>query len=246
MKHFLKIIIIIIIFYGGHMSAENLPQTRGIHKQSLALSNGQTLHYTLYIPKSYPSQKEVPFIMALHYGGTVTPWYGEGYLSILVKPALRRLNAIIAAPDCPTPNGWDNPTAEAAVIALMNHIKQHYKIDETKTLLTGFSMGGIGTWYMAARHPQLFSAFIPVSAVAGPGIIEKIKDIPIYVIHSKADEVFPVKQVEKMVQTLKTRGVSVQLKTLRGISHYQTQAFSGALRKTIPWIKEIWGETENK
>lgn len=226
------------------MSAENLPQTRGIHKQSLALANGQTLHYTLYIPKAYSTQNQVPFIMALHYGGTVTPWYGEGYLSILVKPALRRLNAIIAAPDCPAPNGWDNPTAETALIALMTHIKQHYKIEKTKTLLTGFSMGGIGTWYMAARHPQLFSAFIPVSAAAGPGIIEKIKDIPIYVIHSKADEIFPVKQVEKMVQTLKDRGVSVQLKTLRGISHYQTQAFSGALRKTIPWIKEIWGENK--
>ena len=176
---------------------------------------------------------------------TRTPWYGEGYLSILVKPALRHLDAVIAAPDCPTPNGWDNPTAETAVIALMNHIKRHYKIDGTKTLLTGFSMGGIGTWYMAARHPQLFSAFIPVSAVAGPGIIEKVAEIPIYVIHSKADEVFPVKQVETMVQTLKDRGVSIQFKILRGISHYQTQAFSGALRKTIPWIKETWGETEN-
>jgi predicted peptidase len=238
----LKIIGILLILNGGYMWAEEFPEKKGIYEKTFTLANGTTMRYTLYIPKSVSSQQEVPLIMALHYGGKVTPWYGKGYLTILVKPALWKLGAIIVAPDCPG-RGWDNPTAEFAVIALMNHIKQHYTINDKQVLLTGFSMGAIGTWYIAARHPDLFSAAIPVSGMAEQSTIEMFPDLPVYVIHSKADEIFPIKDVEKMVQTLESKGVPVKLVVIKRISHYHTEDFTGPLRKAIPWVKQLW---ENK
>jgi predicted peptidase len=238
-KVYLKMIGIMLILYGGFMWAEDFPGTMGIYEKTFTLANGTLMRYTLCIPKSFSSQKEVPLIMALHFGGTVTPWYGKGYLTILVKPALGKLGAIIAAPDCPG-RGWDNPTAESAVIALMNHIKQHYKINSKQVLLTGFSMGGIGTWYTAARHPELFSAAIPVSGMAEQETIDLFRDIPVYVIHSNADEIFPINPVEEMVQKLKSRGVPVTLEIVKGISHYHTADFVRPLQKTIPWIKQTW------
>lgn len=239
LKICLKIVGILLILNGGHMWTENFPGTTGIYEKTLTLENGNTLRYTLYIPESFSSKKEVPLIMALHYGGEVTPWYGKGYLTILVKPALRKLGAIIVAPDCPA-RGWDNPTSESAVITLMNHIKQHYKINDKQVLLTGFSMGAIGTWYIAARHPDLFSAAIPVSGMVEQETIDMFRDLPVYVIHSKADEILPIKKVEKMVEQLESKGVPVTFVVVQRISHYHTGDFAIPLEKAIPWIKLVW------
>lgn len=222
------------------MSEVNLPEKQGIYQKSLKLESGDLVRYTLSLPESFSPREEVPLIIALHYGGDVTPWYGKGYLTILVEPALWELDAVIAAPDCPSPAGWDNPMSESAVLALINHLKHHYSIDDKKVALTGFSLGGIGTWYLAARHPDLFSAAIPVSAMPKADTVEAVRDIPIYVIHSTGDEIFPVKRVEEVVERLKIKGRRVQMKTIEGISHYRTPSFVNALRETIPWIKQTW------
>ncbi len=240
MKIFIFYFLFPIFFYGGPMPEVNLPGKQGVYQKSLTLESGDLVRYTLSIPESFSSREKVPLIVALHYGGDVTPWYGKGYLTMLVEPALWKLGAVIAAPDCPSPAGWDNPRSESAVLALINHLKRHHTIDGKRVVLTGFSLGGIGTWYLAAQYPGLFSAAIPVSAMPKPDAAEIIGDIPVYVIHSTGDEVFPVKRVEGVVEKLKAKGLPVRMKTLEGISHYRTASFVDALRETIPWIKKIW------
>lgn len=227
------------------MNAANLPGTPGIYEQSLKLENGKELRYTLFIPSPFDEKQEKPLILGLHYGGTVTPWYGKGYLIILALPGLKELDGIILAPDCPTPNGWDNPKAESALLELVNTIKQNYNIDHKKILVTGFSLGGIGTWYMAARHPEIFSAAIPISAEIKPEIGKTIR-IPVYAIHSSGDEIFPVKEVEESMQKLKARGMPVQLKIITGLSHYRTDSFVAPLHDAIPWIKQVWSNNVKK
>jgi predicted peptidase len=220
-------------------SAAEIPKKPGVYEESFTLRSGTLLRYTLSIPRGFSPGQPLPLVIALHYGGNVSPWYSKGYLNILVEPALRKLDAIIAAPDCPG-KGWNNPTSEAAVLELLNHIKAHYPIDDQRLLITGFSMGGIGTWHLVARHPQLFSAAIPMSGTVGLETVKRIQDTPVYVIHSKQDEIFPVKKVEEMVQILKNRGVPVQLQLVAGISHYNTGGFAEPLRKAVQWIKEVW------
>ena len=210
-----------------------------IYEKTLTLKNTTTLRYTLSIPGSYSGEQPVPLVTALHYGGTVTPWYGKGYLTILVEPALRELGAVIAAPDCPG-NGWDNLSSESAILSMVDHIKQHYNINSEQVLITGFSMGAIGAWYMAARYPHIFSAAIPISGIANRETLEIIKDIPIYAIHSKQDEIFSIKPVQEMVREVKKKGVPVHLEVVEGISHYNTGLFAGPLRAAVPWIKKIW------
>jgi predicted peptidase len=66
-------------------------------------------------------------------------------LTSLVEPALRELRAIIVAPDC---NGsdWTQSNSEQDVLELLDHVEAAYNIDPNKTLITGYSMGDIGTW----------------------------------------------------------------------------------------------------
>ncbi|OGF59344.1 MAG: hypothetical protein A2Y62_13755 [Candidatus Fischerbacteria bacterium RBG_13_37_8] len=219
--------------------ASDFPTKKGIHKMTLTLENENMMRYAIYIPKSYSPERAVPLIIALHYGGRVTPYYGKAFLEILIEPALKDLSAIIVAPDCPA-GRWDNPKSESAVIQLLDNIKNHYAIDDKKVVLTGFSMGGIGTWYIAARHPELFSAAIPISATASTEDISMIKDIPLYVIHSKDDEVIPYKPVQAIVEQLKSREYPVEIIILNDITHYETYRFVGPLKKAIPWLKKIW------
>lgn len=211
---------------------------KNIREEVLTLKNGGKLRYTLSLPASC-AQQPVPLVIALHYGGYVTPYYGKGVLVFLVEPALRELSPIVAAPDCPG-QGWDNPTSETAIMELVSYLKENYLIDSKRVVVTGFSMGGIGTWYMAARHPEAFSAAIPIAGGSDAQTIKLIGDIPIYVIHSRADTVLPIAQTEKIVAALREQGKKIEFVALQGIDHYDTSAFTPALKGAVPWLKKTW------
>ena len=233
----------IIVFIGlilsdGYASMNSFPTKPGIHEQMITLEN-EEIRYTISIPKAVSSSKDIPLVIALHYGGTVTPFYGGGYLRLLVEPALKDLNAIIVAPDCPG-RGWIDPNSEKAVLALLSAIKENYRIDTTRVLITGYSMGAIGTWCLAARHPQLFSAVVSISGIPNPKMIEKPMNTPVYVIQSRDDELFPMKSVNDFIGNIKSRPSSIKLVIVEGLSHYQTSGFIEPLREAIPWIRQIW------
>lgn len=226
----------------GPAKAESA-KTPGIHKLVFTMKDGTRVRYTLALPKTTGSGTPVPFVIALHYGGPVSAWYSSGYLTALPEPALRDLGAIIAAPDCPT-HGWINDKAEKTVLELMNFIETEYPVDRKRVVITGFSMGGIGTWHMVARHPERFSAAVPVSALTGPGDIDMVikNKVPLYVIHSKKDEIFPIAKAKAMIKKLQDAGRQVEFIALDDISHYHTGAFVDALKDAVPWIKKVWKE----
>jgi len=213
-----------------------LPKTR-VSEETYSTDKGKILRYTLSVPSSYSNDKSYPLLLALHYGGEVTPFFGKGVLTLLVEPALSELEAIIVAPDCPA-GQWDNPASEAAVMSLIADVEKHYRIDRSKILVTGYSLGAIGSWYLAARHPDVFSAAIPISGKP-PENLPFVR-IPVYVIHSRADEIFPFNEVRKKVQPLIDRGGAVRFMPVDGLSHYETKRFVPYLKAALPWIREVW------
>ena len=67
---------------------------------------------------------------------------------------------------------------EADVFEAIDAVKRHYKIDERRIVLRGFSMGGAGAWHLGLHHPSLWS-----SVEAGAGFAEtkryaKLVDLP--------------------------------------------------------------------
>lgn len=195
--------------------------------------------YTISIPDGYKPAKPVPLVLALHYGGTVTPYYGKPFLANLVEPALRKLGAIIVAPDC-TAGRWTDPQAETDVLALLDHVEKTWAIDPSMTLITGYSMGGMGTWALAARHQDRFAAAVILAGQPQPEIADVAWRIPLYVIHSRDDEVVPLAPTAEMVKVLQARGVDVELVVVEGLTHYQVPRFVPYLRAAVPWIKKAW------
>ncbi|UCE42929.1 MAG: prolyl oligopeptidase family serine peptidase [Candidatus Aminicenantes bacterium] len=203
------------------------------------LKSGLKLRYTLSLPRRYTPTTSYPLVVALHYGGNVTPFYSKDFLASFVEPALEDLYAIMVAPDCPS-EGWINPVSETAILELMILLMEEYNIDSNRIILLGYSMGGAGTWYMVARHPDLFSAAVPISAPADMPAIPTIQDVPLYIIHGEKDELFPSLDVKSLCQKQKNNGAEIEMITVTGASHYQLARFISPLKATIPWIRKIW------
>jgi predicted peptidase len=70
------------------------------------------------------------------------------------------------------PHGWDK--CEQDLLAMLDHVSASYSIDSKRTYLTGLSYGGFGTWYMASKHPQKFTAIAPVVGWGHPDLMVPI------------------------------------------------------------------------
>jgi predicted esterase len=64
--------------------------------------------------------------------------------------------------------------------------------------------------------------------------------MPIYVIHSRADETVTVETVEEAVRTLEGRGANVTLSIIDDIPHHLVPGFVASLAEAKPWIAKAW------
>ena len=130
------------------------------------------------------------------------------------------------------------PENEKAVNALLDMVMAHYAIDKKKVAVTGYSMGGTGSWHFAEKFPERFSAAIPVAG--RPPASASGWRLPVLAIHSRDDQVAPFDPTQARIAELQKAGVNAKLIALTGITHYETSRFRDALRQAIPWLREVW------
>jgi predicted peptidase len=207
--------------------------TPAVHQQRLPSGEPYTL--VLLTPASHDST--TPLVVSLHYGGPVTPFYGRGLLESLVEPALRELNAVMVAPDC-AQRAWLD--CEQSVLRVIEHVATTHVIDRRRIVLIGYSKGGISTWDLAFRHPNLFSAAIVMAGQPGEGLSLTQWTAPLRAIQAGSDEIFPPTASRKFITGLQERGVDPSMEQLDGVTHYETVRFAEPLRRTVPWLREQW------
>lgn len=200
--------------------------------------------YTLDIPKGYKvSKAPTPLFLVLHYGGTggqVTSTFGREILQYLIKPAFKDFNAFFIAPVNPNGSNWVNAETEKVVNVLLDTLFHQYNIDKDRIVIIGYSQGAIGTWYFAMRFYHLFSAAIPISGTPERYIAASVQDVPMYVIHSRNDEVFPFSKEQELINSLKEQGMEIEFKIVDETSHNNVQGFVKPLSEAIPWLYKIW------
>ena len=214
------------------------PLTRGFHRLEFTLGEDASMGCSLWMPP-LQHEDEVPLVLALHYGGEVTPNLSMGFLETLVVPGLKKLGAVIVAPDCPG-NGWTDEASERAVLALLDYAVSNWPVDRSRIVVTGYSLGGIGTWYLAARHPEIFSAAVPM---AGRPVIDTLLRVPVYAIHGRRDEVIDVEPTRRAIEALRADGVDAHLVIVKGATHYETRRFAGPLEGAVEWLRRLWDTT---
>ena len=211
----------------------------GLHSQTLPRANQPTIHYAISIPRNYSPSARVPLILALHFGvgDGGSAGAGRDVVGILIGPALAALGAIIVAPDS-MGGDWSSPENESAVNALLDMVLASYSVDTKKIAVTGFSMGGTGSWHFAAKYPERFSAAIPVAG--RPPASAYGWRLPILAIHSRDDQVAPIGPTETRISELHKSGINAKLIVLTGVTHFETYRFVDGLRQAVPWLREIW------
>jgi predicted peptidase len=217
------------------LSIASAASAQTIHDEVLPQQDGPPVHYAISVPRDY-HREPVPLILALHFGGDPRG-AGHAMLQILIQPALGDLGAVIVAPDS-VGGGWSTPGNERAVNALLEKAEKSYVIDEKKVIVTGFSMGGQGTWYWGDKYPDRFSAAVPLAGT--PTASAATWRIPVFAVHSRDDQVQPIGPTEQRIAELKKRGVNAQIVVLSGIQHFETSRFVDGLRQAVPWIRDVW------
>lgn len=207
----------------------------GIYDDVLPQRNAPAIHYAVSVPRGYHGEP-VPLILALHFGGD-PEGAGHAMLQILIQPALGDLGALIVAPDS-VGGGWSTAANEQAVNALLAAVEKRYAIDAKRVIVTGFSMGGRGTWDWADKYPDRFRAAIPIAGT--PPASGASWRLPVFAVHSRDDKVQPIGPTERRIAELKTRGINAQIVVLNGIEHFETYKFVNGLRQAVPWVQEIW------
>lgn len=192
-------------------------------EQSLELEGGQTVPYLLYLPEGYEENSDQwPLMLFLHGRGE-----SYGPLSLVAKWGPPRMAArgdklpyILVSPQCPGEESWSQPKQQAAIVKLLDHITGKYRVDQDRVYLTGLSMGGYGSWRLAADHPERFAAVAPVCGAGNPEDAEKLKSLPIWVFHGDQDKAVPFSRSVEMVEAIKKAGgTTIRFTTLEHIGH---------------------------
>ncbi|MGE0159855.1 MAG: prolyl oligopeptidase family serine peptidase [Gemmatimonadales bacterium] len=228
----------ILLACGGALSAQPVAPQR-LTRESVTLSDGSVLRYGLSLPEGYDASAEEPrpLVLVLH-PGTRGEYYGASFMQSIVEPGLRAWNAVMVAPDVQD-RSWSTPRSERTLVELVERIIEEHAIDRARVLVTGFSMGGAGTWYLAARHPELFTGAIVMAGSPGRDDAARIS-IPIYLIHSPDDEVVPFSAAEGAYYALAERKHAVEMRVLPGLSHGMMGAYVPSLRLAGGWMMERW------
>lgn len=124
---------------------------------------------------------------------------------------------IFVGPQCPSGKYWGCYTE--SLLAFLDYICETLRVDTKRIYLTGFSMGGTGTYMLAMAAPERFAAIAPV---CGNGIYcygEMLVDMPVYMFHGDCDEIVPIQESVSMLKAINKRGGNAKLKICYGLGH---------------------------
>ena len=195
-------------------------------------------HYRLLRPATIEPATTYPVVLFLHGAGErgndnkrqlqyFPTWMGEA-------PLRSRHPCFLVAPQCREGEkwvdiDWSNPASDtqspepttdlAAAIAAVDDVLQTEPADPAHLYLTGLSMGGYGTWDLAARFPGKFTAILPICGGGDEATAARIANLPIWCFHGDADDAVPVERSRRMVNAVKAAGGRPTYSELQGVGH---------------------------
>lgn len=167
------------------------------------------MDYLLYLPKDYDKQESWPLLLFLHGAGE----RGDD-LELVKKHGPPKLVAegqdfpfIIVSPQCPEDKWWE----PLQLVALLDEIGGKYKVDADRICVTGLSMGGFGTWRLAAYIPDRLAAIAPICGGGEAFTAKYFAHLPVWAFHGAKDAGVPLERSQEMVDALKKKGGSPKL-----------------------------------
>lgn len=158
------------------------------------------MQYLLALPKNYETQEKWPLLLFLHGSGErgtdldAVKKHGPPKLIAAGK----EFPFIVVSPQCPSDKQWE----PLELTALLDDLIAKYKVDVDRICVTGLSMGGFGTWRLAAYSPDRFAAIAPICGGGETYWAKRIAPIPVWAFHGAKDVGVPVERSQKMIDAL--------------------------------------------
>ncbi len=184
---------------------------------------GTEYKYQVFVPDNWTEKKKWPVILFLHGAGE----RGDDGLiqtEVGIGTAIRRYRirfpAVVVMPQCRKDVWWADSAMGDVAMAALEQAQKEFHGDPARIYLTGLSMGGYGTWYLAGKYPGKFAAIAPICG----GILmpdkaraqapddnspytEAAKKIgsktPVWIFHGGDDPVVPVTESRRMANAMK-------------------------------------------
>ena len=203
---------------------------------------GKSVPYALFVPARYDASRKWPLIVALHGLGRPYDWM-MGYDGMI--DFAERDGFIVVSPLGYHPRGWygsrgpglagnQQPAAPAEplpanlgelsekdVVNVLGIARREFSIDADRIYLWGHSMGGAGTYHLAAKYPDVWAG-LAVAAPAPsvePTALTSFRHIPLLVLHGDQDATVPVDRTRTWVAKMMELGMQHVYVEVKGGDH---------------------------
>ncbi len=171
---------------------------------------GRLQPYAIYVPRGKPPAGGWGMTLLLH---SLSANYNQ-YLSTRNQSqfALRRVRSIVITPEARGPDQFYEGLGEADVFETWADVAHRYKLNPDYADITGYSMGGFGTFDMGAQFPDLFARAQPtVGEETDDSVLASFRNLPVEMWNVYGDELVGAQSFQPTAQKLQQLGYRVIL-----------------------------------
>jgi pimeloyl-ACP methyl ester carboxylesterase len=152
---------------------------------------GNLQPYNIYVPPGPAPASGYGLTLLLH---SLSANYNQFATSANQSQIANRGNgSIVITPNGRGPDGGYAGIAEADTFEVWNAVAHLYRLDPSWTDVSGYSMGGFGTYRLAERWPDLFARAFSVVGEASPASgLPSLRNVPTLAWNATADELVPI------------------------------------------------------
>ena len=196
----------------------------GFVARSFTGNGGVTMPYRLFVPDARVRARPLPLIVYLHGSGgagtdnlkQISGGNNAG-THVWIAPELQaRHPAFVLAPQAAVDQQWGEPESGKVtpyaelVLQLLAALPKEFSIDRDRIYLTGQSRGGLGTWDLVTKRPEVFAAAVPLCGAGNPSRVAAARHVAIWAFHGAKDDTIPVSGSRDLVAALKAAGSPVK------------------------------------
>lgn len=256
MKYFMIMLGSILLMFPVLLSA----QTTEVFEKEQFVDGNDTLKYRILYPKDFSKKKKYPVVLFLHGAGErgddnkAQLVHGS---SLFLKEEVRKdFPAIVIFPQAPKEDYWakvevkrdtmpfqfdfknkEKPTQSLKlVMELMDSIVKKKFVNKDRVYVGGLSMGGMGTYEIIFKKPEMFAAAFAICGGANPEISSAYpKGFPIWIFHGEKDDIVPSGLSKAMAREINHHGGNAKLSLYPEDNHNSwDSAFSEPY--LLPWL----------
>lgn len=261
--YIITLIGLLILIDSSNAIAQNLE----LYKEKLFIQNSDTLKYRIMYPKDFSEDKNYPIVLFLHGAGE----RGSDNTSQLIHGSKLFANdenreafpAIVIMPQCPKDDFWANASVDRTtmpitlkfpnggeptkalhlVMQLMDGMIAKPFVNNSQFYVGGLSMGGMGTFEILSRKPDMFAAAF---AICGGGNLEAAQTYAtktdLWIFHGAKDDVVNPQLSIDMVSAILNHGGKPNF-TLYGKDNHNSWDSTFAEPQLLPWL---FSKSKNK